>query len=253
MPISTHFAPFPLILLSRVQQCCTGDSFVVPKKYHRRLVMGTSHRRQSLCSHRTAKLSGRLYISDTSGAFCTWTAMPARILGKQGRRRARRLLEPYAVAAAAPIVDGSSSIGAIGHCAASLCVTLAPKPTLKSLPSIHMRCRMPASFRATATIAHSMLDRLATRRPQARSADHFLTRSSRLAACFAKRLPDTDIALFGNAPLIVDRGARLMTPGPKCAPTVRDRVKRKGSSTPTLNESAATGPTPGTVINRRQI
>jgi len=36
----------------------------------------------------------------------------------------------------------------------------------------------------------------------------------------------------------------------KCAPTVRDRAKRRGSSTPTLNEPAATGPTPGTVINR---
>jgi hypothetical protein len=47
----------------------------------------------------------------------------------------------------------------------SLCVTLAPKPTLKSLPSIHMRCRMPASLRATATIAHNMLDRLEIRRP----------------------------------------------------------------------------------------
>jgi len=64
----------------------------------------------------------------------------------------------------------------------SRCVTLAPKPTLKSLPSIHMRCRIPASLRATATIAHSMLDRLAIRRPQARNADHFLTRSRRLAA-----------------------------------------------------------------------
>jgi len=64
----------------------------------------------------------------------------------------------------------------------SLCVTLAPKPTLKSLPSIHMRCRMLASLRATATIAHNMLERLAIRRPQARNADHFLTRSRRLAA-----------------------------------------------------------------------
>jgi len=76
-------------------------------------------------------------------------------------------------------------IGVVDHCAGfsfSRCVTLAPKPTLKSLPSIHMRCRVPASLRATATIAHSMLDRLAIRRPQARSADHFLTRSRRLAA-----------------------------------------------------------------------
>jgi hypothetical protein len=41
---------------------------------------------------------------------------------------------------------------------------------------------MPASLRATATIAHNMLDRLAIRRPHARSADHFRTRNSRLAA-----------------------------------------------------------------------
>jgi transposase len=36
-----------------------------------------SRRRQSLCSHRTARLSVRLHISNTSGAFCTSTAMPA--------------------------------------------------------------------------------------------------------------------------------------------------------------------------------
>jgi len=77
----------------------------------------------------------------------------------------------------------SVNIGAIDHCAGfsfGLCVILAPKPTLKSLPSTHMRCWMPSSLRATATIAHSMPGRLATRRPQARSADHFLTRSRRL-------------------------------------------------------------------------
>jgi hypothetical protein len=107
---------------------------------------------------------------------------PAR--GRSPRARIS-ILAPFNGLAAAPTVDRSSSIGAIDHRAGfsfSLCVTLAPKPTLKSLPSIHMRCRMPASLRATATIAHNMLDRLATRRPQARSADHFLTRSRRLAA-----------------------------------------------------------------------
>jgi hypothetical protein len=39
---------------------------------------------------------------------------------------------------------------------------------------------MLASLRATATIAHNMLDRLAIRRPHARNADHFLTRSNGL-------------------------------------------------------------------------
>src|SRR5207237_8661830 len=44
-------------------------------------------------------------------------------------------------------------------------VTLAPKPTWKSVSLTHIRCRMHASLRATAVIAHSMLDRLAD--PQA--------------------------------------------------------------------------------------
>ena len=39
----------------------------------------------------------------------------------------------------------------------SFSTTLAPKPTWNSVPSIHMRCRMPDSLRATATIAQSML------------------------------------------------------------------------------------------------
>ena len=52
------------------------------------------------------------------------------------------------------------------------CVTLAPKPTWKSVSLTHILCRIPASLRATATIAHSMLDRWAIRRPQARNAEH---------------------------------------------------------------------------------
>ena len=62
------------------------------------------------------------------------------------------------------------------------CVILAPKPTWKSVSLTHILCRIPAGLRATATIAHSMLDLLAIRRPQARNADHFRTRSNRLAA-----------------------------------------------------------------------
>lgn len=62
------------------------------------------------------------------------------------------------------------------------CMTLTPKPTWKSVSLTHIRCRMLASLRATAVIAHSMLDRLAIRSPHARKADHFLTRNSRLAA-----------------------------------------------------------------------
>jgi hypothetical protein len=59
---------------------------------------------------------------------------------------------------------------------------LGTEATWKSVSLTHIRCRILANFRATATIAHSMLDRLAIRRPQARNADHFLIRSKRVAA-----------------------------------------------------------------------
>lgn len=69
----------------------------------------------------------------------------------------------------------------------SRCITSAPKPTWKSVSLTHIPCRMPASLRTTATVthatvAHNMLDRLTIRRPHARKADHFLTRSNKLAA-----------------------------------------------------------------------
>src|SRR5262249_20680984 len=54
---------------------------------------------------------------------------------------------------------------------------------LHSVPSTHMRCRMTASFRATATLALRSPLRFASRMPHALSADHFATRvSSTLAA-----------------------------------------------------------------------
>src|SRR5215813_15337267 len=45
-----------------------------------------------------------------------------------------------------------------------------------SVPSTHMRCKITASLRATATLAFLSPLRLAIRRPQALSADHFGTR-----------------------------------------------------------------------------
>src|SRR5262249_30912547 len=56
---------------------------------------------------------------------------------------------------------------------------------LNSVPSTHMRCRMTASLRATATLALRRLLRLAIRIPQDLSADHFAMRvSSTLAASY---------------------------------------------------------------------
>src|SRR5215510_7335545 len=54
---------------------------------------------------------------------------------------------------------------------------------VNSVPSTHIRCRMTASFRATATLALRNPHRFASRMPQALSVDHFATRvSSTLAA-----------------------------------------------------------------------
>ena len=47
-------------------------------------------------------------------------------------------------------------------------------PNRNSAPSIHIRWRMVASLRATATRALAMPRRLATAMPQARKLDHFL-------------------------------------------------------------------------------
>src|SRR5271165_3514013 len=49
-------------------------------------------------------------------------------------------------------------------------------PQRNSLPSTHIRCRMTASLRATATRARAMPRRLAMFMPQARNADHLVLR-----------------------------------------------------------------------------
>ena len=51
-------------------------------------------------------------------------------------------------------------------------------PQRNSDLSTHMRCRMTASFRATATRARAMPQRLAMFMPQARKADHLVLRTS---------------------------------------------------------------------------
>src|SRR4026208_249372 len=88
----------------------------------------------------------------------TNASVPARDLGSRRWSAGRRL--SYAVWSAASFDD---------H--------------LKTVPSTHIRCRMTASFRATATLALRSPLRFASRMPQALSADHFATRvSSTLAA-----------------------------------------------------------------------
>ena len=117
-----------------------------------------------------SKQSGALITKD--GSRQERADIPRFAAPPEDAHRARiSILAPFNGLAAAPTVDRLSSIGVIDHCADfsfCLCVTSAPTPTLKSLPSIHMRCRMPASLRGTATIAHSMLDRVLLRVPSRR-------------------------------------------------------------------------------------
>src|SRR5215470_18047497 len=56
------------------------------------------------------------------------------------------------------------------------CIAVPSDDQLNSVPSIHMRCRIVASFRATATRALLRLLRFAMRMPQALRADHLATR-----------------------------------------------------------------------------
>src|SRR6185436_1555835 len=71
-----------------------------------------------------------------------------------------------------PLVDGNSLSSYADWLAACF------DDHLNSLPSIHIRCRITASFRATATLALRSPLRFASLTPQALSADHFATRVS---------------------------------------------------------------------------
>src|SRR5881392_3562911 len=55
-------------------------------------------------------------------------------------------------------------------------------PNRNSVSSLHMRCRMTASLRATATRARAMPRALAIFMPQARRADHLRLRTRRVCA-----------------------------------------------------------------------
>jgi hypothetical protein len=96
---------------------------------------------------------------------------------------------------------------------------------LNSVPSIHMRCRMTASFRATATLA--------------------LTISARGSA--ARRLPRTDTCgAWRHRTSRFDRTNRFPRRhgvGSSIRYRPLDRLKRLGSSIVALKQSAVIGPT----------
>jgi hypothetical protein len=76
-------------------------------------------------------------------------------------------------------------------------LTLAPRPTWKSVSLTRIRYRMLASLRATATIAHSLLDRLAIRSPRAQGRS-FPRPRQKACSGLAKRLPNGNVALLAE-------------------------------------------------------
>ncbi|MEH2515672.1 hypothetical protein V1279_001245 [Bradyrhizobium sp. AZCC 1610] len=172
---------------------------------------------------RRSRLEGRQQARDSGHSPFRG---PAR--GRSPRARISNLFPPQHVGANPASIRRHLHSSYCAGFNRSRCVTFAPNPTWRSVSLTHIRCRMLASLRATAVMAHNMLDRLAIRRPHTRNADHFLTRSSRLAAAShsASRTATSPCLLIRPSKSIdVPDWCRLGV-RPKWAPTVRDRAKR---------------------------
>src|ERR671912_1205717 len=127
-------------------------------------------------------------------------------------------------------------------------------PKRNSLPSSHMRCKTTARFLASATVARFMPRRLATSMAQRFSVEN---RPERVSITFAASYSATRTIA---SPTLLIPPVTSVSPDwyflgvrPKCAPTARDRPNRPGSSTAEVKVIATRAPTPGTVINRRQV
>ena len=83
---------------------------------------------------------------------------------------------------------------------------------LNSVPSMHIRCRMTASFRATAPLAFRKPVRLATLMPQALRADHFCHPSEYYVGCLVEVAPQHFVAALRDSACPVDL-ARCISPG----------------------------------------
>src|SRR5262245_4948616 len=76
------------------------------------------------------------------------------------------------------------------------CIAVPSDDQLNSVPSIHIRCRMMASFRATATRALLRLLRFAMRMPQALRADHLATLAQQHIGGYIEVAPQQAVAAF---------------------------------------------------------
>jgi len=117
----------------------------------------------------------------------------------------------------------------------------------------HIRCKMTASFRATATRARRRPFFWTSRSPQLFSAEGRVDLSSReLAAVYSTARTLRSPARDMRPGLSISPDWNRLGVSPKWEPTKREDRKRVGSSIAALNASAVTGPTPGAVISRRQ-
>jgi hypothetical protein len=122
-----------------------------------------------------------------------------------------------------------------------------------SVASAHMRCMITAIRRATATTARFIPRCRAIFMPQALSHDHLMVRVIMTWAASNSSLRIIASPHFDMPPI------RSISPDwwrrgvkPNTAPTALEFLKRAGTSTVARNANATIGPTPGTLMRRRQ-
>ena len=134
------------------------------------------------------------------------------------------------------------------------CCQVMPQPPIRAgsrEPSTHMRCRTTAILRATATMARRRPLVFISRTPQA-----FRLRPGDRAHQHGVGGRVEGRAHVGVAGVEMRPGLsfspdwKRLGVSPKWAPTVRELLKRAGSSTAALKLSAVISPTPGTPMKR---
>ncbi|SDF60129.1 hypothetical protein SAMN05216337_10632 [Bradyrhizobium brasilense] len=165
--LQTSSAPYLAASIANSVRRQHGHDLHSPGGVRRSFAFGTwpSHalhqvRKQGCPSNRALSPEGRQQAGDSGHSPFRGPAS-----GRSPRARISNLRLLNELDARPETVPGCQRSNCCAGFNVSRCVTLAPRPTWKSVSLTHIRCRMLASFRATATIARSMLDRVAIRSP----------------------------------------------------------------------------------------
>ena len=116
---------------------------------------------------------------------------------------------------------------------------------------IHIRCKMTASFRASATLARFIPRRLATPRAQRLRVEKRTARVSRMCAPLYSAVRTIASPTRLTAPVMsVSPDWYFLGVSPKCAPTSLDRANRCGSSTAEVKVTAIRAPGPSSAAGK---